>query len=442
MNTSHDNMTKNYKINSLPVLLKNPKILLIGGGKIALQKAQVLYNNNIEFIILSEKFIQELSELNCQKFVKLFEASDLKGFNIIINATGNKIVEEIIDKAKLNSWFLLNTVDVPEKCDFYFSALLNYGKLKIAVSSDGASPTISKVVRDKIKNIISSDIHKLVDNEAILRSNKNIDVNRVETEVKKLFGKVFLVGAGPGDPDLLTIKAFKILQSAEVILHDYLVSDEILSLANPTAIIINCGKPHGSTALTQTEINSRMILYANQGKRVVRLKGGDPFIFGRLVEETQALLNNCIDFEIVPGITSSISGAGNAAIPVTARDVSNGFSVVSGCLKGNHFNMNWIQLLNIPKHTTLVLMGLNKTKQILSEALKHRVRINLPVAIISNATMKNQTEIITTLNNLEEAAKNAPSPAIIVFGDVVNLRNKLRITKKYTEEQTFASNLR
>ena len=120
MNTSHDNMIKNYKINSLPVLLKNPKILLIGGGKIALQKAQVLYNNNIEFIILSEKFIQELSELNCPKFVKLFEASDLKGFNIIINATGNKIVEEIIDNAKLNSWFLLNTVDVTETCDFYF----------------------------------------------------------------------------------------------------------------------------------------------------------------------------------------------------------------------------------------------------------------------------------------------------------------------------------
>ncbi|NOX65127.1 MAG: uroporphyrinogen-III C-methyltransferase [Chlorobi bacterium] len=425
MNILHNLEKGNNAINTLPVLLRDPRILLIGGGKVALQKANVMIKNGIDFQIISENYLDDFSNIDVPKLTKSIEVSDFADYKIIINATGNKKVEKLIDKIRQKFNILLNTVDIPEKCDFYFSALLNYGKLKIAVSSDGASPIISKVVRDKIKEIISPEIKVQIEKEADLRKQNKINIARTKIETSRLFGHVALVGAGPGDPELLTLKAYKLIQNAEVILHDYLVSNEILALARSSTKIINCGKPHGSTTLSQLDINSRMVFYVNQGRRVVRLKGGDPFIFGRLVEETEYLIKNNIKFEIVPGITSSISGAGNAAIPVTARDVSNGFSVVSGCLKGNHFNLNWIELLKIPKHTTVVLMGLRKAKQIVNEAIARGVRKNLPIAIISNATRDNQTEIITTLIDLENAAKNAPTPAIIVFGEVVNLRRKL-----------------
>ncbi len=425
MNILHNLEKGNNAINTLPVLLRDPRILLIGGGKVALQKANVMIKNGIDFQIISENYLDDFSNIDVPKLTKSIEVSDFADYKIIINATGNKKVEKLIDKIRQKFNILLNTVDIPEKCDFYFSALLNYGKLKIAVSSDGASPIISKVVRDKIKEIISPEIKVQIEKEADLRKQNKINIARTKIETSRLFGHVALVGAGPGDPELLTLKAYKLIQNAEVILHDYLVSNEILALARSSTKIINCGKPHGSTTLSQLDINSRMVFYVNQGRRVVRLKGGDPFIFGRLVEETEYLIENNIEFEIVPGITSSISGAGNAAIPVTARDVSNGFSVVSGCLKGNHFNLNWIELLKIPKHTTVVLMGLRKAKQIVNEAIARGVRKNLPIAIISNATRDNQTEIITTLIDLENAAKNAPTPAIIVFGEVVNLRRKL-----------------
>ncbi|MCF6268283.1 MAG: uroporphyrinogen-III C-methyltransferase [Melioribacteraceae bacterium] len=422
------------ELNTLPILLRNPKILLIGGGKVALQKAEVLKDNNIDFKIITINILPQFKKLDIKPSLKPIEVEDIKRFNIVINATGNKDVESLIDKCKLTQSFLLNTVDVPEKCDFYFSALLNYGKLKVAISSDGASPTISKIVRNKIKEVIPSNIESLVDTEFEKRRSKIIDIKSVNRDAESLFGSVTFVGAGPGDPDLLTVKGLKEIKKADVILHDYLVSKEILSLVNRDTKIINCGKPHGSNNLTQEEINNKMDYYVREGKRVVRLKGGDPFVFGRLVEETEYLIANNIRFEIIPGITSSISGAGSAFIPVTARGTSNGFSVVSGCLKGNRFNDNWIELLKIPNHTTVVLMGLKKASIIVEKALRIGVKPNLPVAIISNATLPNQTEIFTTLENLASQSINVPTPAILVFGDVVNLRDKLKSNKNILEQ--------
>ncbi len=430
------------ELNTLPILLRNPKILLIGGGNVALQKAEVLKANNIDFEIITIDIDPELINLNVKYSIKPIEANEINRFNIVINATGNKDVENLIDKCKLKHSFLLNSVDVPEKCDFYFSALLNFGKLKIAISSDGASPTISQVVRNKIKEIIPSSIESLTDIEFEKRKLKIINIKSITQDAKELFGKVTFVGAGPGDPDLLTVKGLKEIKSADVILHDYLVSKEVLALANLDTKVISCGKPHGSNNLTQDEINNKMDYYAKQGKRVVRLKGGDPFVFGRLVEETEFLIENNIRFEIIPGITSSISGAGSAFIPVTARGTANGFSVVSGCLKGNKFNANWIELLKIPNHTTVVLMGLKKVELIVEQALKLGVKPNLPVAIVSNATLPNQTEIYTTLENLVSQTINTPTPAILVFGDVVNLRDKLKSNKNILEQSvrsTFAN---
>ncbi len=424
---------KKSTLSTLPVLLRDPRVLLIGGGKVALQKAEVLKANNIDFEIIAKNLLSKIKELNVKYNIKSIEAEDISRFNIIINATGSKEVENLIDRCRATRFFLLNTVDVPEKCDFYFSALLNYGKLKIAVSSDGASPTISQIVRNKIKDIIPYNIESLVNREYEKRKLDIIDANSTKKEALSLFGKVTFVGAGPGDPDLITLKGLKELKRAEVVLYDYLVSKEILSFINPCVKLINCGKPHSSNTIKQEDINNMMVLYAQQGKRVVRLKGGDPFVFGRLVEETEHLIKNNIPFSIVPGITSPISGAGSASIPVTARNVSNSFSVISGCLRGNKFNTNWVELLKIPKHTTIVLMGLRKVDLIVEKALKVGINPNLPVAIISNATREDQSEIFTTLENLAVKAFNAPTPAILVFGDVVNLKNKLKSVSNLQE---------
>lgn len=414
------------KLSTLPVLLRNPKILLIGGGKVALQKAEVMQSNEINFAIISEHFIDDFKKIKREQVIKSFEKGDLSNYNIVIDATGNKGVERIIGKAKKEKFFLLNTVDIPHKCDFYFSALLNYGKLKIAVSSDGASPTISQMVRNKIKNVIPYEIAELTEIKYKQRLTGRLDINSTKNEALKLLGKVYFVGAGPGDPELITIKGRKILDNCDVVLHDYLVDNQLLKTIESKVEIINCGKPHGEKTLKQHHINNLLLEKALQGKTVVRLKGGDPFVFGRLTEEATFLKENEIRYEIIPGITSSIYGPGAAAIPVTSRDVSNSFSVVSACLSKNKFNTKWIKLLNIPYHTTIVLMGLKKINEIVEHAFAENVRNDLPVAIISNATLPNQKEIITTLENLEEDSKSAETSAVIVLGDVVNLREVIK----------------
>ncbi len=422
------------KLSTLPVLLRNPKILLIGGGKVALQKAEVLQTNEIDFTIISENFVNEFEKIERTKRTKSFEKNDLLNYNIVIDATRNKSVERIIENSKKEKFFLLNTVDIPHKCDFYFSALLNYGKLKVAVSSDGASPTISQLVRNKIKQVIPNEIEHLIEKKHEQRLAGNIDINSTKAETLKVLGKVYFIGAGTGDPELITVKGRKALDNCDVVLHDHLVSKELLNTINPKIEMINCGKPHGEDTLKQQDINHLLLEKALQGKTVVRLKGGDPFVFGRLTEEVSFLKENEINFEIIPGISSAIYGPGSADIPVTSREVSHGFSVVSGCLAKNKFNKDWIKLLKIPNHTTVVLMGLKKISEIVKHAVEEKIRKDLPAAIVSNATLPNQKEIITTLGNLEIDSQTAETPAVIVFGDVVNLKE---IIKSSTAKSLF-----
>lgn len=415
---------KNHKIeniSSLPILLRNPKILLIGGGEIAYQKAKVLKENSIEFSIITEFANVNIRDLKIPLTIKIFERSDLRNFNIVIDATGSEPVNKTIDLEREKRYFLLNTVDVPAKCDFYFSALLNYGKLKVAVSSDGASPTISQVVRNRIKKFLPKELSSLTELKNEERNNNFIDINSTKEQAEKLFGKVFLVGSGTGDPELLTIKAYKLLQSADVVLYDTLVTKEIIDLIPSNVEKIFAGKPCGRKDISQLEINQLMVSKALQGLRVVRLKSGDPFIFGRLLEEVSFLKENQINFEIVPGISSAIAGPGSAGIPLTARGYSSNVSIVSGSLKKNKLNLDWIELLKIRNHTTVVLMGLKKAGEIVEAAINAGVNLDLPTAIVCNASRPNQRNIYTTLRELPKESLNAESPAIIIFGKVVNL---------------------
>jgi len=427
------------KFRSLPVLLTDPKILLLGGGKTAYGKAKVLHENNIEFEIVSLCVNEEIKRLGIQILQKRITKEDLDGFNIVIDATGSEEVLDIILEVKVERFLMVNIVDVSEYCDFYFSALLQYGNLKIAVSSDGGSPTLSQAVRDRIKRYIPNDLGEISERKLKERNLGIKDAARTWEELQRVMGKVFIIGSGTGDPELLTIKSMRILKTVDIVLYDHLISDEILDMIPENVEKIYAGKPKGSHHNDQHKINNILLKYALEGKRIARLKSGDPFVFGRGAEEAEFLIKHNIDVEIIPGISSAIAGPMSAGIPVTARDYASGFSVVTGCLKGEEINYDWLDLLKKPNHTTILLMGISYIDKIVNQALTIGVNKNLPCAIISDATRPTQQEVVTVLGELAERSKDIKSPAVIVFGEVVDFAGKLA---KYELSETAQIDVR
>jgi len=238
-------------------------------------------------------------------------------------------------------------------------------------------------------------------------------------------GKVFLIGCGTGDPELLTIKALKTFEKLDIALIDHLITDEIIKLLPKKTKILYVGKQQGKLSIRQEEINNLMYEFANKGFNVGRLKSGDPFVFGRGGEEVVFLTERNIEVEVIPGVSSAIVAPMYAGIPITYRDISSGFSIVSAHLAGNKFNKDWIQLLKLPKHTVIVLMGLSRVNDILDEAKKQNIPLDLPVAIISKASRPDQKIIIGKLLSLKELAQKSEKPAVLVFGNVVNLSSIL-----------------
>jgi uroporphyrin-III C-methyltransferase/precorrin-2 dehydrogenase/sirohydrochlorin ferrochelatase len=407
------------KNKTLPILLKNQKILLIGGGNVALQKAEVLAHNNIEFKIISYKLKDEIKSLceNCE--LKKFKLKDIKDYYIIIDATGNEKVTKKLLKYKKTHNILLNVVDVPKYCDFYFMALTKNQPLQIAVSSNGASPTAAQYFRDECEKLIPKDISAYLEQKQKQRDIGIIDVETTKKELKSKKTKAYLVGCGLGDPELLTIKAYNIIKSVDVVLYDHLISKEIMELVPKKTIKVSVGKQKDFHSKTQEEINTLIIKYVNDGYKVARLKSGDPFVFGRGAEELQDLVNENIPTEVIPGISSSISGCSTAGIPITARGFAAGFTVVSAHLKGNNINLDWVDLLQKENHTVVVLMGLSRVKEILAESKRLGISGDKLCAIVSNASRENQKIQTCSLSNLEICAKDMPRPAILVFGDVV-----------------------
>ncbi|WP_297887858.1 uroporphyrinogen-III C-methyltransferase [Sulfurihydrogenibium sp.] len=250
-------------------------------------------------------------------------------------------------------------------------------------------------------------------------------------------GRVYLIGCGTGDPELLTIKALKIFEKLDIALIDHLVSDEIVELLPKKTKLMYVGKQQKKTSIKQEDINKILLEFAKSGLTVGRLKSGDPYIFGRGGEETLFLLDNGIEVEVIPGVSSSTVAPLYAGIPLVMRGFSSSFSVVSAYNAGNKFNRNWLHFLKEKNHTVVVLMGLTKSRQIKEEALNIGVSKDIPVAIISNASRKNQKVIITNLDKLDEDSKNVEKPAVLVFGEVVNLHKKLQIYKNQTSLKTF-----
>jgi uroporphyrin-III C-methyltransferase len=312
-------------------------------------------------------------------------------------------------------------VDNPKESDFFFNSLIIKDDLKISVSTSGKSPKLGQIIRDEIEKNLPKNIGSLLNDFGKIRENGEMNISEIEKKGKSAFGKVFLIGAGTGDPELLTIKAYKTIHKMDTIFFDHLISDEILEIIPNKIKIVSVGKQKGSHSKKQVEINKLMLDEVRQGKKVGRLKAGDPYIFGRGGEEFLYLVENGVSVEVISGISSAISNG----IPPTFRGLSSSFTVVSAHLRGNSLNLDWIHFLKMENHTLIVLMGLSRVSEIFNESTKQNISLKTQVLIISNISRKNEKRISTTLENLIIDSKKADRPAIMIFGRVVELESQI-----------------
>lgn len=259
----------------------------------------------------------------------------------------------------------------------------------------------------------------------------------------KAMGKVYIVGAGPGDKDLITVKGMRCIQEADVILYDRLINKELLSYAKPTAKLIFCGKLPNRHAMIQEHINYSLVQYASQGKVVTRLKGGDPFVFGRGAEEAEVLAEHHIPFEIVPGVTSGIAAAAYAGIPVTHRDLSSSFAIVTGHMReGKDDSIKWDNLAK-GVDTLAIYMGVGNLPYICEQLLKYGKSPETPVALVHMGTYEIQQTVTGTLKTIVQIVKDndIQNPSMIIVGDVVNVREKIKWYEKTLEQQYLNENI-
>jgi uroporphyrin-III C-methyltransferase/precorrin-2 dehydrogenase/sirohydrochlorin ferrochelatase len=404
-------------LKTLPVTLNNPKTLLIGGGKVAKQKAEVLIKNDIDFKVISKDFIEDFPLQNIDFQRRIIFLDDLKDFSFVIDATGKNEVGELVKEGKERFKYLLNRVDKPLECDLFFNSLVLRGDLKIAVSTSGKSPKMGQIIRDRIDRETPVDFKELLTDFGEKRKKGVIDIEKIEKETKQRLKKVYLIGAGTGDPELLTVKAYRLLQNLDVVFYDHLISKEILELVPESCKLVSVGKQKGSHSKKQSEINKLMVDEVENGSLVGRLKAGDPYIFGRGGEEFLFLNELGISVEVVAGVSSSTS----FGLPPTVRGYSSGFTVVSAHLSGNRVNLDWIDLLKIENHTVIVLMGLSRVKEIFERAIELDIRENLPTLFISNISRSNEKRVSGDLKDMVSLSKRVDKPAIIVFGNVVRL---------------------
>lgn len=418
--------------------------LVVGGGAVALDKIGSLLRTGLRLSVVAPQARPEIRELAGEGKLtwieRPFEPSDLDNKVVVIAATDKAAVNAAVYRAARERGLLCNSVDDIPHCDFFFGAVVRRGQLQIAISTAGESPSFAQLVRREIDEQLAHDLGPWLENIGQLR--REILATHAPGEPRRLLlhqlaqrpvwespsgpaapaalrqhsghaqGKVFLVGAGPGDPDLLTVKALRLLQSAEVILHDDLVPQAILDLASPAAEIVNVGKRCGIKNITQEEIHALMIGRVQAGRSVIRLKSGDPLIFGRAAEEIAALAEAGIAFEIVPGITSAFAAAAALGCSLTSRNSAS--SVLFST--GHHAQArHQAPLPQREDATRIVYMPGRDLRSLMRDWLSEGLPAGFPCAIISRAGQPGQSIQRTTLSGLADI-EPVPAPSLLIAG--------------------------
>jgi uroporphyrin-III C-methyltransferase/precorrin-2 dehydrogenase/sirohydrochlorin ferrochelatase len=448
------------------IQLKDQNCLVVGAGEVAARKIDLLARADAKITVIADEISSAVANLNeshnLNILKKSFSPADLHGFRLVVSATDNADTNKLVAKTAAEQNIPVNVVDSPELCSFIFPAIIDRSPVIAAVSSGGASPVLARLLRAKIESLIPPSYGRLAHIAEKFRSRVKEVIkdpaqrrifweNALQGSIAELIfsgkeqeaeqkleqtlinqkeninvGEVYLVGAGPGAADLLTFRALRLMQQADVVVYDRLVSPEILDLARRDSEKIYVGKQRRNHALPQESINILLADLAKAGKRVVRLKGGDPFIFGRGGEEIETLMQQGINFQVVPGITAASGCATYAGIPLTHRDHAQSCTFVTGHLKDNSINLNWKQLA-APNQTIVIYMGLVGLEKICQSLIEHGSPKDLPVALVQQGTTANQRVITGTLESLPGlvADQDIKPPTLIIIGTVVTLHDKL-----------------
>lgn len=448
----------------LPIFanVRNKLCLVVGGGEVAKRKAGVLLEAGANVRVVAPEIADELrNDAKVMPIVACFEPSHLDGVMLVIAATNDRKVNQQVSELAQARNIPVNVVDDPELCSFIMPAILDRSPLMVAFSSGGASPVLTRMMRGKLETVIPQNYSRLAAFAERFREVVKIKVTNpvkrrifwenalegvvaekvltgdepsAEAMLQKMLenedniqrGEVYLVGAGPGDPDLLTFRALRLMQKADVVVYDNLVAKAIVDMTRRDAERIFVGKKRADHTLRQEEINELLVRLAKEGKRVLRLKGGDPFIFGRGGEEIETLAAESIPFQVVPGITAASGVASYAGIPLTHRDYAQSCLFVTGHLKDGTMNLDWDALAR-PKQTVVVYMGLHGLETLCTELVKHGMPGTTPIAIVQQGTTQNQRVFTGTLATLPAIAEREQpqAPTLIIVGGVVELREKL-----------------
>jgi uroporphyrin-III C-methyltransferase/precorrin-2 dehydrogenase/sirohydrochlorin ferrochelatase len=452
----------------LPIFLdvRAQPCLVVGGGEAAARKCALLVRAGARVTVLAPELGAALrAELAAGRIAHRaarFADGDLEGQAVVIAATSDQAVNRAVAAAARARRVPVNVVDQPAVCSFILPSIIERAPLVVAVSSGGASPVLARLLRARLESMIPAAYGRLAALAAEFRervkarfsgaerrrfwertlqgpiaelvlagrdaeARKGLEAALADTRLAFSGGEVSLVGAGPGDPDLLTFRALRLMQQADVVVYDRLVSQPILDLVRLEAERIYAGKERAKHTLPQEDINHLLVRLARGGKRVVRLKGGDPFIFGRGGEEIDTLAAEGIPFQVVPGITAAAGCASYAGIPLTHRDFAQSVVFVTGHLKDGSMDLNWAALAQ-PRQTIVFYMGLIGVDVLCRELAAHGLPAETPAALVQAGTTPQQRVLTGTLASLPGIVRDsgAKAPTLIIIGEVVTLRERLK----------------
>lgn len=454
--------------------LKGRRIVVVGGGEIALRKVRLVQEASALITIIAKDYCPDLLEMaakdkaagcnGLELITAAYEHRHLLQYPdtvMVIAATNDRDLNRLVSEHAQAAYMLSNVVDDPGFSTVIFPSIVDRSPIQVAISSGGDAPVLVRLLRTRFESLLPAGMAKLgalagsfrervkskfsngVDRKAFweevfygpiaeqayannLEEAERLLEDKLERTDEFKTGEVYLVGGGPGDPDLLTFKALRLMQQADIVLYDRLVSKEVLNLVRRDATRIYVGKTAGDHPVTQDNINQKLVDYALEGNRVVRLKGGDPFIFGRGGEEIETLAEHGIPFQVVPGITAASGCASYAGIPLTHRDHAQSVRFIAGHLRSGKMDLNWPELVQ-PNQTLVFYMGLNGMETICQQLKEHGLDPTTPTALIEKGTSDRQQVFVGDLDTLPRIVRDAgaKAPTLIIVGSVVSLHKKL-----------------